>query len=248
MAIGENLTISEKNDNHSVCRLCGSDIDLIKLRDNSSVCKKCVDNSRDTLLKLMEKKRQIEKDSNIWNKAGFLMVIILIVLALYLWLFSFIYVIIIGIITYNLWIFCESKSEAYKELSSKVINTEKEAIKVKFVPIFDLFWEYPPDWAWRRGQIRERDNGICQRCGRKWLGSSVPFHVHHIIPISNPESSHKFDNLIFLCELCHLKIDEAHSLVKIAREDRLNRNKMHGRQRQKRNRAPSLMERTSVYW
>ena len=99
---------------------------------------------------------------------------------------------------------------------------ERHSIFEEFEPLFQGVWDYPPDWQWRRKQVMDRDNYICQRCGRKLWGSVVPAHVHHVIPRSLIEGDHKLDNLVLLCEICHSKIDTpGHQNVHTERQKRL---------------------------
>lgn len=237
-------------DNHDTCRLCGNvSVDFIRLRDRSSVCKQCADGSESRLYELRRRKQQIERDLNIWGKTELCFGFILVILALYLWWsYSIWYVVVIVAVIANLHGFFESKSEFLKKRELQIVEQEKEAIKESFIPIFELFFNYPPDWGWRMGQVRERDGRMCKKCGRKWYGSTVPFHVHHIIPVSDPGSSHKFENLTFLCELCHSKIDDLHNIVKDSRKKRLEMDKLYGKRRKKRNWGASATERASIYW
>jgi len=58
---------------------------------------------------------------------------------------------------------------------------------------------YPDEWsASLRRYIRERDDYICQHCGK--LQGDVVFHVHHID--ENKKNCNQ-DNLITLCRACH---------------------------------------------
>lgn len=67
---------------------------------------------------------------------------------------------------------------------------------------------YPEDWDKRRKEVFIRAKGICGVCGRKIgrLREStflVHAHVHHIKPISQG-GDHSFENLMLLCEGCHI--------------------------------------------
>jgi len=230
----------------AVCRLCKNGCDeTIKLRDGSFVCKKCIDESKIKLIELKEGRDRLEKGLNFWGWIEFVGISTMVILALCLWFLSFVYTIAAIIIGYFIFLICDPRSKLQKQKSLEVINQEKDVVKAKFIPIFDIFWDYPPDWAWRRTQIRERDGRKCKMCSRKWLRSSVPFHVHHIIPLYKPESSHKFENLTFLCEICHSKIDDGkHSLVKEIRNKRLERNKKYGY----RKKINGGREALSIYW
>lgn len=48
--------------------------------------------------------------------------------------------------------------------------------------------------------IRNRDNNICQMCGRKRNKKEIEFDVHHIDENKNNPSP---DNLVTLCRSCH---------------------------------------------
>jgi hypothetical protein len=73
----------------------------------------------------------------------------------------------------------------------------------------------------KKEQVRERDNQKCQSCGRKEVGSRVPFHIHHRIYRAHGGSD-DLENLVLLCEICHSKLP-MHDQVKIQREKRLAR-------------------------
>lgn len=61
------------------------------------------------------------------------------------------------------------------------------------------------EWVNVVKEVWERDNAVCQRCGKhhnetKTRGS---FHIHHIVTFQNRELRAKLDNLILLCDECH---------------------------------------------
>lgn len=61
---------------------------------------------------------------------------------------------------------------------------------------------YGNNWQRQRRLCLERDNRTCQDCG-----STNNLHVHHIMPIRKfdiPEDANGLDNLITLCQDCHL--------------------------------------------
>ena len=69
---------------------------------------------------------------------------------------------------------------------------------------------------WRKTRLAavERDSGVCQLCG-KVIGKSIP--VHHIYPFrefETEEQANVLDNLICLCQSCHMKQEphESHSV------------------------------------
>jgi hypothetical protein len=58
---------------------------------------------------------------------------------------------------------------------------------------------YPSNWSELSNRIRERDEYRCKYCS----SSDRILHVHHIIPLSKG-GSNSFNNLITLCEKCHI--------------------------------------------
>lgn len=70
-------------------------------------------------------------------------------------------------------------------------------------------WKHK-EWNEIRKKIKERDNYICQECGKKEQDSIIqcgqPLQVHHIIPY-RISKNHNVDNLITLCSSCHSKAD-----------------------------------------
>jgi hypothetical protein len=97
-----------------------------------------------------------------------------------------------------------------------------ETVKNEGILLYEYYLdEYPPDWEYRAKSIKERDSNSCQNCGDK-----TNLCVHHKIPVRRHSNSiltrHSFtekkledtrlrkgdhfpDNLITLCNLCHLK-------------------------------------------
>lgn len=62
-------------------------------------------------------------------------------------------------------------------------------------------------WPKARAAAAERDKGICQSCDKE-VGPSIP--VHHIKPyrlFENDGGANQLDNLICLCQSCHIKIE-----------------------------------------
>lgn len=62
-------------------------------------------------------------------------------------------------------------------------------------------------WLLARKLAVIRDSGTCQSCG-KFIGESIP--VHHIKPFRNiksEEQANKLENLICLCQSCHVKAE-----------------------------------------
>lgn len=54
--------------------------------------------------------------------------------------------------------------------------------------------------------VIKRDGGECYFCGKKY---KIGLHVHHKIPVKDGGKDEQ-DNLISLCEKCHVKL---HKLV-----------------------------------
>jgi 5-methylcytosine-specific restriction protein A len=64
-------------------------------------------------------------------------------------------------------------------------------------------------WVEARLSAVERDKGVCQSCG-KVVGRSIS--VHHIKPFrlfDNIKDANALDNLICLCQSCHMRIEYA---------------------------------------
>ncbi len=64
--------------------------------------------------------------------------------------------------------------------------------------------DYGRDWTKLRKKILDRDNHTCQHCGMH--EDTIPFHVHHLIPIRNFDDimvANRSDNLVTLCPECH---------------------------------------------
>ena len=62
---------------------------------------------------------------------------------------------------------------------------------------------YGPNWESQRKLALKRDNYTCQLCGAK----SGQIDVHHQIPFSkcdNYKEANSLDNLITVCQKCHL--------------------------------------------
>jgi hypothetical protein len=63
--------------------------------------------------------------------------------------------------------------------------------------IHDVWPDYPPDWEERRELVRARDKYACMECG-----GNNRLQLHHRRAIREG-GTHRIDNLILLCELCH---------------------------------------------
>lgn len=77
------------------------------------------------------------------------------------------------------------------------------------------------EWSEAVKKIWERDNAICQRCGKKHNieENRGTFHIHHIESFLNKEKRADIDNLILLCRPCHLWV---HSKKNINKEFIIN--------------------------
>lgn len=56
------------------------------------------------------------------------------------------------------------------------------------------------EWRVVRERVLERDRKRCQECGH---GENL--HVHHITPLSEGGEKYDMDNLVTLCQTCHLR-------------------------------------------
>ena len=85
----------------------------------------------------------------------------------------------------------------------KIINNRINLITSQIEYVHDYMLQYPPDWKQRCNMLKEKIGnyyyGICSKCG-----TSKNLHVHHNIPLSQG-GSNKIENLILLCDKCHLK-------------------------------------------
>jgi len=64
--------------------------------------------------------------------------------------------------------------------------------------------DYPADWSKRRKNVFERDDHTCRGCGER-KPTNEGLHCHHIVPLSEG-GGNSFDNLITLCEDCHMSV------------------------------------------
>jgi hypothetical protein len=109
------------------------------------------------------------------------------------------------------WIARQNPSKSGKRFCSKACHAQFKAREQS--------GPNAPDWVggpatyrgrgWRvaRALAVERDNGTCQHCG-KLVGKSIP--VHHKRPFrlfSTPAEANHIDNLICLCQPCHMKAE-----------------------------------------
>ena len=66
--------------------------------------------------------------------------------------------------------------------------------------------KYPSDWEKRRLTVFKRDQWECRGCGFVAEGrTGEGLHAHHVTPISEG-GSHSLDNLMTLCEDCHVEV------------------------------------------
>lgn len=178
---------------------------------------------------------------NIWDKVGITIIGIFVVLCISALFVHFFLSVFLGIVAACLYNVTSGKSERndepFRELTKTKIdglNLEKSSIHSQLGSVYEQYWDVPPDWSWRRDQVIKRDGGCCRHCGRRRLGSRVPFHIHHVTPKFKKEGTHRIENLILLCEICHSKIDEpGHDLVRGARKKRLKEEKITGRPRRR---------------
>jgi hypothetical protein len=61
------------------------------------------------------------------------------------------------------------------------------------------------EWREAVKAVWQRDNAICQRCGKSHNGSRSEgaFHIHHIVSFQVEELRTDPDNLVLLCKDCH---------------------------------------------
>ena len=61
------------------------------------------------------------------------------------------------------------------------------------------------EWSNVVKKVWERDNAICQRCGKhhNTTKNRGTFHIHHIAPFEVEEKRTDVDNLVLLCRSCH---------------------------------------------
>lgn len=60
----------------------------------------------------------------------------------------------------------------------------------------------------QKRKARERDSYKCRWCGDKVEGRQA--HVHHVVPercFDDPSKAHDLDNLVTLCDKCHLRFE-----------------------------------------
>jgi len=89
----------------------------------------------------------------------------------------------------------------------------KKGMPTKRLFPLSLFWKNKPKWLREgrdgiREQVRNRDNYICQSCGKQWKKGQRRFDIHHLNGQCGKKSRRydkkkDMDNLITLCHKCH---------------------------------------------
>lgn len=212
-----------------LCMLCNNYCDnTINLRTGELVCKTCIQSRESQIAYYRNKINELNSrkpPENVWDFFRKIEIIAFIILGLYVFILtgafeiSFI-VWVIGIcLSVMIGGVSENKKTLYKKsIQSQIeqIKKEMEQIQVQLRDIYKEFWDYPPDWKWRRKQIIQRDGG-CKRCGAS-INSELVFHVHHIINKDEVNGNHSLDNLVLRCELCHSK-EPGHDLIRRQRKN-----------------------------
>lgn len=70
---------------------------------------------------------------------------------------------------------------------------------------------YGGDWWQVRRAARDRDDHVCQHCGKSRAEMGREPDVHHITPVrefQDPQDAHDLDNVICLCRSCHRNAEE----------------------------------------
>lgn len=83
------------------------------------------------------------------------------------------------------------------------------------------------DWEKRAKEIKERDEGVCQRCGDhngNYEYFPVSMEVHHIVPGKYlPKSDARVGlNLVTVCSTCHGRLEGSHVERQLAETGRDN--------------------------
>jgi len=69
---------------------------------------------------------------------------------------------------------------------------------------------YGDEWEQVREEIRNRDGGVCQACGKSRDDNGRRLSVHHIVPVrefDDPNEAHTHNNLVQVCDDCHPKLE-----------------------------------------
>lgn len=220
----------EKRDNGPqpketvVCVLCNQLLGgkTISLRTGAGVCLVCI-STRESRIKDISSRIYSLETFGEWISAGIVVVLILCLLTL-----GIHFILLLGI--FGALIYGLTSQHTTRRIDE--LRLEKSGVYSQLGAIYEQYWDVPPDWSWRREQVIKRDEGRCRNCGRRMSGSRVPFHVHHVIPKSKRDGTHRLQNLTLLCEICHSKIDEpGHELIKNARKKRQKKGKTRGYRR-----------------
>lgn len=219
------------------CILCESpSSSMIELRSGNFVCTQCID-SREVLINKIAKRiaelKNKKPPASVWGVLGVLNIFIFGIMGFYLPIAIKIESFIITLIVWGIgiWLsgyffsFSVKTNETIRASIQNQIERLTDELRSKqdiLRNIYKDYWDYPPDWEWRKNKVIERD-GQCRQCGRP-LNSNVPFHVHHTIPKSKPNGNHSLDNLALHCEICHSK-KPGHEFMEIQRKRRFVRNK-----------------------
>ena len=90
----------------------------------------------------------------------------------------------------------EKKNSAYIEMQDNY-----DEIKCELTQVYDLWMDYPGDWAERKSYLINERGTYCEKCGLL----NFKLHVRHIKKLCNG-GSNRFDNLQLLCRRCHLNL------------------------------------------
>ena len=93
-----------------------------------------------------------------------------------------------------------------REASSKIPASTGE---IKEQKIIGKYGYYGAGWEKRKDEIRERDK-VCRICSKTPEENQRALEVHHLKPfkdfMGDHEAANHEDNLVALCQICHLKI------------------------------------------
>lgn len=192
---------------------------LSRLRDGKTICKSCIKSYSDRIARL---KREIQRLTsrryhiNAWDAISVAVVITSIAALLHFYRGipnSIIGVMLIsGYLTLTLLLYAVTRqfSQRSNQPTNDVAQSEIDRLKserhqvyLAMFALYQQFWDYPPDWQYRRRQVMERAGNRCEQCGRSLRKRGTHRHVHHVIPRSLPGGHHGLANLQLLCEDCH---------------------------------------------
>ncbi len=211
------------------CLLCNDYCyDTINLRTGDHVCKTCIHSKESQLAHYQNKLNELslqKPPKNVWDIFLIIEIVAFIALGLYIYILTGNFVACIIVWVIGIWLsevlkrISENKKSPHRKYiqnQMEEIEKESDTIQNHLHDIYKEFWDYPPDWEWRREQIIKRDGG-CRRCGAK-VGSELSFHVHHYINKAETNGNHSLDNLVLLCELHHSK-EPGHDLIRNRRKN-----------------------------